>query len=59
MVSKQETTVPDHDPKLDNAVQEIANLLATAHLRLRFPDQPTRLDSPETESDSCDCGLTA
>ena len=51
--------MPDHDPKLDNAVQEIANLLATAHLRLRFPDPPARLDSSETESDSCDCRLTA
>ena len=51
--------MPDQDPKLDNAVQEIANLLATAHLRLRFPDPPARLDSTETESDSCDCRLTA
>jgi hypothetical protein len=50
--------MPAHDPALDDVVREIANLLATAHLRLRFPDQPNRLDSPETKSDSCDCGLT-
>jgi hypothetical protein len=58
VVSTQETTMPAHDPALDEAIREIANLLATAHLRLRFPDQPNRLDSPETPSDSCDCGLT-
>jgi hypothetical protein len=50
--------MPAHDPVLDEAIHEIANLLATAHLRLRFPDQPNRLDSAETPSDSCDCGLT-
>jgi hypothetical protein len=48
----------DHDPALDDAIREIANLLATAHLRLRFPDQPNQLDSPETASDSCDNRLT-
>ena len=58
MVSTQETTMPAHDPALDEAIREIANLLATAHLRIRFPDRPNRLDSPETKSDSCDCGLT-
>jgi hypothetical protein len=47
-----------NDSALDDAVREIADLLATAHLRLRFPDRPNRLDSPETPSDSCDCGLT-
>ena len=51
--------MPDHDPLLADAVREIVNLLATAHLRLRFPDPPARLDSTETESDSCDCRLTA
>ena len=50
--------MPDHDPALDDAIREIANLLATAYLRLRFPDQPSELDSPETESDSCDSRLT-
>ena len=42
--------MPDHDPALDDAIREIAALLATAYLRLRFPDQPSQLDSPETES---------
>jgi hypothetical protein len=50
--------MPATDPALDDAVREIANLLATAHLRIRFPEPLKRLDSPETESDSCDCGLT-
>ena len=50
--------MPDHDPALDDVIREIANLLATAYLRLRFPEQPSRLDSPETESDSCDNRLT-
>ena len=48
----------DHDPALDAAIREIATLLATVHLRLRFPERPAKLDSPETKSDSCDGGLT-
>ena len=48
----------DHDPALDAAIREIANLLATVHLRLQFPERPAKLDSPETKSDSCDGGLT-
>ena len=48
----------DHDPALDAAIREIANLLATVHLRLRFPERAAELDSPETKSDSCDGGLT-
>lgn len=50
--------MPDHDPARDATIQEIANLLAAAYLRLRFPDQPGQLDSPETESDLCDSRLT-
>jgi len=50
--------MPDHDPARDDAIHEIANLLATAYLRLRFPDQPSQLDSPETGSDLCDSRLT-
>ncbi|MGH9633066.1 MAG: hypothetical protein ACRD7E_32585 [Bryobacteraceae bacterium] len=42
--------MPDHNPALDDAIREIANLLATAYLRLRFPDQARQVDSPETES---------
>jgi hypothetical protein len=42
--------MPDHNPSLDNAIREIAILLATAYLRLRFPDQAPQVDSPETES---------
>jgi hypothetical protein len=42
--------MPDPDPALDDVIREIANLLATVYLRLRFPDPPGRVDSPETES---------
>ena len=42
--------MPDHDPAIDDAVREIANLLAMAYLRLRFSDRATQVDSPETES---------
>ena len=48
----------NHDPALDDAIREIAALLATAYLRLRFPDPPSPLDSAETESDTCDNRLT-
>lgn len=50
--------MPATDPAFDDAVREIADLLASAHLRIRFPEPLKRLDSPGTESDSCDCGLT-
>jgi hypothetical protein len=39
--------MPDHDPARDDAIREIANLLATAYLRLRLPDQARQVDSPE------------
>ena len=43
--------MPDHDPALEDAIREIAALLATAYLRLRFPIGDQRqLDSPQTES---------
>ena len=42
--------MPDHDPALDDTIHEVANLFATAYLRLRFPDQASQVDSPETES---------
>jgi len=42
--------MPDPDPALDDVIRKIAHLLATAYLRLRFPDPPGRVDSPETES---------
>ncbi len=33
------------------AIQQIANILASVYLRLRFPDPaPQRLDSPKKES---------
>ncbi len=50
--------MPDRDPALDDAIREIAALLATAYLRLRFPDLPSQVDSPGAESDSCDSRLT-
>jgi hypothetical protein len=42
--------MPDHDSAPGDAIREIANLLATAYLRLRFPDRANQVDSPETES---------
>ena len=39
----------DRDDALDDATQEIANLLAAAYLRLQLPPQK-QVDSPETES---------
>ena len=42
--------MPDHDSALEATVHEIADLLATAYLRLRFPDRASQVDSPETES---------
>ena len=51
--------MPDHDPALDDVIREIAALLAAAYLRLRFAvGEQNRLDSVETESDSCDDRLT-
>ena len=44
----KETLMTDHEP--DDAITEIANLLATAYLRLRAQDGPNGLDSPETGS---------
>ena len=42
--------MPDPAPALDDVIREIANLLAAAYLRLRFPDPPGPVDSTETES---------
>jgi hypothetical protein len=51
VVSIRRPLMPDHDPALDDAIREIAALLATAYLRLRFPIGDQRqLDSPQTES---------
>jgi hypothetical protein len=38
------------DPEIDDVIREVAHLLATAYLRLRFPDPAGEVDSPETES---------
>ena len=49
----------DCDPDRGEAVREIATVLATAYLRLRFPAVPPPVvDCPETKSESCDGGLT-
>ena len=49
----------DRDPDRAEAVREIATVLATAYLRLRFPEPPPPVvDCPETKSESCDGGLT-
>jgi hypothetical protein len=38
-----------NDPDRDEAIHQIAEILAAAYLRLRFPGPP-QLDSSETES---------
>ena len=45
-----------NDPEFDRAeaIRQIAAILATAYLRLRFPASP-QLDSSETESVHGDC----
>jgi len=49
----------DRDPDRAEAVREIATVLATAYLRLRFPEPPPPMvDCRETKSESCDGGLT-
>jgi hypothetical protein len=49
----------DRDPDRAEAVREIATVLATAYLRLRFPEPlPPVFDCPKTKSESCDGGLT-
>jgi hypothetical protein len=49
----------DHDPALDDAIREIAALLATSYLRLRFPSRDrNQVDSPETERPHVNCRLT-
>jgi hypothetical protein len=47
----------DHDRTDD--IHQIASILASAFLRLQFPDSPEKgVDCPETKSDSCDSRLT-
>jgi len=42
--------MPRRDPALDDAIREIADLLAKAYLRLRVPAPPQdAVDLPETE----------
>jgi hypothetical protein len=37
------------------AIHQIADILSSAYLRLRFPHPPTAVvDCPETKSESCD-----
>jgi hypothetical protein len=49
----------DRDPDRTGAIREIAAILATAYLRLRFrAPPPPVVDCPETKSESCDGGLT-
>ena len=49
----------DGDLHRADAVREIATVLATAYLRLQFPESPVPVvDCPETKSESCDGGLT-
>jgi hypothetical protein len=43
--------MPRRDPALDEAIREIAALLADAYLHLRLPDpEQKEVDSAETES---------
>jgi len=48
------------DPHRAEAIRQIATILASAYLRLRFPvpEPVLPLDCPETKSDSCDGRLT-
>lgn len=46
-----------NDPDRDEAVRQIATVLAGVYLRLRFPEPP-EVDCPETKSDSCEGRLT-
>jgi hypothetical protein len=49
----------DRDPDHTEAICQIAGILATAYLRLRFPDaSPPAVDCPETKSESCTGRLT-
>jgi hypothetical protein len=46
-----------HDPATLEAIQQIAKLLSSAYLRLRFEHSPPEVvDSPEASSDSCGGG---
>ena len=52
--------MPDHDPLVDDAIREIASLLAAAYLRLRYSkSQPNCLDSPAKTSRHVTGRLTA
>jgi hypothetical protein len=47
----------DSDPSLEETIREISALFAKVYLRLSLAEKlPGQLDSPETKSDSCDCG---
>jgi len=49
----------DPGPDRIEAVSSIADILAGAYLRLRFPDPPPPpVDCSETKSESCDVRLT-
>ena len=51
VVPERRPLVPDPDAAVDAAIRQIADLLATAYLRLNLPRAPEKqLDSPETES---------
>jgi len=52
--------MPDADRLVDDAIREIASLLAAAYLRIRYPkSQPNCLDSSETKSRHVTGRLTA
>lgn len=49
----------DRDTDRAEAARQIAHILASAYLRLRFSDpEPRPVDSLETKSESCDGRLT-
>jgi hypothetical protein len=49
----------ERDPDRAEAVRQIAAILATAYLRLRFPAPPQKeVDCAETKRESCDGRLT-
>ena len=49
----------DRDPDRAEAIRQIASVLASAYLRVRFPESvPKAVDCPETKSDSLTGELT-
>ena len=47
----------DSEASPEETIREISALMAKVYLRVSIAERlPDQLDSPETKSDSCDCG---